>query len=409
MPLITDTGTLAALCRRLRRQPFITVDTEFMREKTFWPRLCLVQAAPGLAEDDGEAIAIDPLAPDLDLEPLFGLMADETVLKVFHAARQDLEIFYNLAGRLPVPVFDTQIAAMVCGFGESVGYERLIEALTGARIDKASQFTDWSLRPLSKRQVTYALSDVTHLRNVYVKLRDTLAANGREGWLSEEMKTLTAPETYSVEPREAWRRIKGRNQKPRVLALLRELAAWREEEAQRRDLPRNWIVRDETLVEIARHAPRTVEDLTRTRGLADRQARGPFGARLLEAVERGDRVPRSEWPTPPKPDVAKASGPLTQLLKVLLRMRCEEAGVAAKMVASAEDVNRIAAVGEDARVPALSGWRWALFGEDAIRLRRGDLALAADGPRIRLVALDGSAMPVARERRNARHTRPDRG
>ena len=384
--LITNTPELAAFCRRLADAEFITVDTEFMRERTFWPRLCLVQVA-----GPDEARAIDALAESIDLTPLFDLLADPEILKVFHAARQDMEIFSLLMDRLPAPLFDTQVAAMVCGFGDSVGYETLVAKLAKARVDKSSRFTDWSLRPLSQRQVDYALGDVTHLRVAYEKLARKLSANGHESWLSEEMAVLTDPGTYDLEPALAFRRIKVRNPSPRTLALLRELAAWREREARRLDLPRNRVLRDEALLEIAHHAPVSTDALNRTRGLGRRMAEGAAGQAILEAVRLGQAVPEADCPRPQsKPALPRGLGPVVDLLKVLLKMKCEENQVAQKLVASSADVERIAADGEAAEVPALLGWRRQVFGEDALRLRSGATALAANGKRLKLVPLDSS-------------------
>ncbi|MEO5336769.1 MAG: ribonuclease D [Magnetospirillum sp. WYHS-4] len=372
MTLIVQSAPLAEFCARLKGVDYITVDTEFMREKTFWPQLCVLQVA-----GPEEAIAIDALAPGMDLAPLFDIFVDPSVLKVFHAARQDLEIFYHLMGRLPVPVFDTQVAAMVCGFGEQVGYDTLVAKLAKAHIDKSSRFTDWAIRPLSAKQIGYALADVTHLRTVYDKLKRRLDRNGRAGWLDEEMATLTAPETYAVDPQESFRRLKSRSASPRMLAVLREVAAWREREAQRRDLPRNRVLRDEALLEIAHHTPSTVSDLARTRGLGARLAEGSQGAAILEAVRRGREVPEEECPRPEdKPFLPRGIGPLSDLLKVLLKMKCEEFDVAQKLVASASDVDMIAAFGPEAQVPTLHGWRLDVFGRDALRLRAGEVALA---------------------------------
>lgn len=382
MTLITDTQALADVCGRLKGEKFLTVDTEFMREKTYWPQLCLVQVA-----GTEEAVAIDPLAPGIDLAPLLELMADTSILKVFHAARQDLEIFFHLSeAGLPTPIFDTQVAAMVCGFGDSVGYETLVNKLAKARIDKSSRFTDWSARPLSDRQIQYALSDVTHLRVIYQKLAAKLERTGRAHWLEEEMATLTADETYQLDPRHAWRRIKARGAHPRMLAVLREVAAWREREAQRRDLPRNRLLRDEALVEIAHHTPADTRALERTRGLGKRMAEGPMGKQILDAVAAGKAVPESEWPKPPSREpLPRGIGPLTDLLKVMLKMRCEESEVAQKLIANVADVERLAAYGEDADVAALHGWRREVFGEDALKLRAGEMALAATPDGVRVV------------------------
>ncbi len=387
MTLITTTDHLADFCRSLDGADYVTVDTEFMREKTYWPKLCLAQVAgPG---ESGPAAAIDTLAPGIDLKPLLDLLADTSVLKVFHAARQDMEIFYHLMGHhVPDPIFDTQVAAMVCGFGDSVGYETLASKLANAKVDKSSRFTDWSLRPLSERQVHYALADVTHLRIVYQKLSKTLDANGRVGWLNEEMATLTAPETYQLDPDRAFKRIKVRSAKPRMLAVLRELAAWRERMAQTRDLPRNRVLRDEALVEIAHHTPKTVEQLGRTRGLGKHMAEGHQGREILQAVSCGLEVPDANCPSPPSRDpLPRGLGPMTDLLKVLLKMKSEDAGVAQKLVGSVADVEQIAAYGEEADVPALHGWRRNVFGDDAIKLRKGEIALAADGGKVEVVEL----------------------
>jgi ribonuclease D len=381
MPMITDSASLAAFCETLSGTPFITVDTEFMRETTYWPVLCLIQVA---GPDDAKAI--DTLAPDLDLSPLFALFDDPSILKVFHAARQDLEIFYHLMGHLPHPLFDTQVAAMVCGFGDSVGYQTLIAKLTKARIDKSSRFTDWSLRPLSDRQISYALSDVTHLRDAYNKLAQKLEANGRESWLGEEMAILEAPETYDPDPHQTFRRIKSRGSSPRFLAILRELAAWRELEARNRDQPRNRILRDEALLEIAHHTPKTSAELERTRGLGRKMAEGPAGARLIEAVIKGIAIPDADCPKPQhKPDMPRGLGPVIDLLRVLLKMKCDEGDVAQKLLASASDIELIAAFGEDADVRAMHGWRRQLFGDDALKLRNGDIGFVIKNKRLSLM------------------------
>jgi ribonuclease D len=384
MDMITDNVALKDLCERLSQATYITVDTEFMREKTYWPDLCLVQVA-----GPDEAWAIDPLAEGLDLSPLYDLFANEKVLKVFHAGRQDLEIFYHLAGCLPTPVFDTQVAAMVCGFGDSVGYDTLISSLTDVRIDKSSRFTDWSIRPLSDRQVEYALGDVTHLRVAYEKLNKSLGDNGRANWLTEEMAVLTAEETYYTDPANAYLRIKTRNPKPRLLAVLREVAGWRQTEAESRNLPRNRILRDEALLEIAHHVPKTSADLERTRGLGKKMAENASGQALLVAVKRGLAVPDSECPKPKKhARLPSDIGPAAELLKVLLKMKCVESGVAQKLVASSSDVDLIAAFGEDADVKALSGWRRVLFGEDALKLKDGAMALAVKNKKVAVVSVE---------------------
>ncbi|WP_096701885.1 ribonuclease D [Magnetospirillum sp. 15-1] len=396
MPMISDTESLAAFCRRLKSAPFVTVDTEFMREKTYWPQLCLVQVA-----GPDEARAIDPLAPGMDLAPLFELMADTSVLKVFHAARQDVEIFLHLADAIPTPIFDTQIAAMVCGFGDAVGYETLASQLAKARIDKSMRFTDWSMRPLSEKQVQYALADVTHLRVAYEKLVRKLEKNGRIEWLAEEMALLTEPGTYRVDPENAWRRLKPRSTSPRFLGVLKELAAWREREAQERDLPRQRILRDETLTEIAAHHPVDTHELGRTRGIGKGLVEGKMGQAVLEAVKRGMALPEADCPKPSdRVEVPKGLGPVVELLKVLLKMKCDEHGVAGKLIANSADIDAIAA-DDDADVPALHGWRRELFGADALKLKHGHLGLGfcTDGRRLRTVPIEPveacSAEPVA--------------
>lgn len=381
MSLITDTAALAHFCRQISETPYIAIDTEFMRERTYWPRLCLVQVAAG----EGLAAAIDPVA-GLDLAPLFEILADPNILKVFHAARQDLEIFFHLMGRLPAPVFDTQVAAMVCGFGDQAGYETLVAKLARVRLDKASRFTDWSLRPLSERQIDYALSDVVHLRPVYERLRQRLEANGRAAWLEEEMAVLTDPQTYDMEPMNAYRRIKVRGGNGRFLAVLRELAAWRERQAQSRDIPRNRVLRDEAMLEIAHHTPQSIADLNRTRGLGRSFAESAAGVEVLDAVKRGCSLPPEEWPEPDvKRELPRRVAPISELLKVLLKMKCDDHDVAQRLVASSADIEAIAAFGEEADVHALKGWRRQVFGEDALRIRNGHLALAVRRGRLTVV------------------------
>ncbi|HTZ78705.1 MAG TPA: ribonuclease D [Stellaceae bacterium] len=386
MTLITDKNALAEFCQRQAAAEFVTVDTEFMRDRTYWPELCLVQVG-----GPKEAAAIDPLAPEMDLAPLFALMADTRVLKVFHAARQDIEIFHKLMGAVPAPLFDTQVAAMVCGFGESASYETLAGKLAGARIDKSARFTDWSHRPLTERQIQYALTDVVPLRTVYEKLQSRLKRNDRASWLEEEIRVLTDPATYTIDPRESWRRFKLRGSSRRTLALLRELAAWREVAAQQRNLPRNRILRDEQVLEIASHAPSGPADLARTRGIGKGFVDGKLGAEVLEVVKHALALPEDTHPeAPPRRELPAGIGPLVDLLRVLLKLRCEEHGVAQKLVASAEDLELIAA-NDEAEVPALAGWRRELFGADAIDLKHGRLALTAGTNQIRLVRLDGKA------------------
>jgi ribonuclease D len=382
MQVIASSAALAAFCQGQKAADFITVDTEFMRDKTYWPQLCLVQIA-----GPEQAAVIDPLAPGIDLAPLFALMADPAVLKVFHASRQDIEIFVNMAGAVPAPLFDTQVAAMVCGFGDAVSYETLAGKLAGAHIDKSSRFTDWAHRPLTERQLHYALTDVVPLRTVYEKLAQRLAKTGRAHWLEEEMAVLTDPATYRQEPQEAWRRFKIRTGNRRMLALVRELAAWRETAAQQRNLPRNRLLRDESILEIAAHAPMTVADLGRTRGLGRNFAEGKLGGEVLAAVKRALELPESDYPLPPpRRDPPPGIGPLVDLLRVLLKLRCEENDVAQKLVADSEDLELVAA-DDAAPVRALQGWRGEIFGKDALDLKHGRLALTAAGKRIKLVRL----------------------
>lgn len=390
MSLIVDTAALAAFCHRLREAPFVTVDTEFMREKTYWPQLCLVQLA-----GPGEAWAVDPLAPGIDLSPLFELMADERVLKVFHAARQDVEIFCHLAGAVPKPLFDSQVAAMVCGFGDAVSYETLATQLAKARIDKSMRFTDWSARPLSDKQIAYALADVTHLRIVYEKLAKRLERDGRAAWLCEEMAILNDPATYRVEPGQAWRRLKSRSSSPRFLQVLKGLAAWREREAQERDLPRQRIVRDETLMEIAARAPTATDDLARTRGLAKGTAEGRFGTAILAVIAESLAEPQASWPQPPeRTELPRALAPAADLMKVLLKLKCDQHDVAQRLVASSQDIEALAA-DDLADVPAAKGWRRDIFGEDALRLKHGRiaLALAENGKGLRLIPVEDEEAP----------------
>jgi ribonuclease D len=382
MTLIADSAELAAFCTRQRGAEFITVDTEFMRERTYWPVLCLVQVG-----GPSEAVAIDALAPEIDLAPLLALMNDDATLKVFHAARQDLEIFFHLSGAVPQPLFDTQVAAMVCGFGDSASYETLVRKLAGASLDKASRFTDWSHRPLTKRQIEYALGDVIHLRTVYERLQQWLAKNGRASWFAEEMAALADATLYHTEPTEAWRRFRLRGRADsKFLAVLRALAGWREAAAQERDLPRGRVLRDEALIEIASHAPRGVEALARTRGLAKGIAEGKFGKEILDAVSAGLADPDPPPAVPQKAQNPPGLGPVIELLRVLLKQRCEDFEVAQKLVASADDLEAIAA-DDKAAVPALHGWRREVFGADALALKHGTLALTAGRNRIELVPL----------------------
>jgi len=390
--VITDTATLEKYTETWRKADYITVDTEFMRERTYWPQLCLVQVG-----GPDESVIIDPLADGIDLTSLFSVLNDEPVLKVFHAARQDIELFHHMSGHLPEPLFDTQVAAMVCGFGDSVGYEKLASKLANATIDKTLRFTDWSHRPLSDRQLIYALSDVSHLRLVFEKLSDQLEENGRREWLDEEMASLLDPAIYAAEPDRAWRRIKTRGGNKRFFVILEEVAAWREAEAQRRDMPRGRIVKDEAITEIAALAPKTVDELARVRALSRKTAEGKFGEALLGAVQTALARPENEWPTPPpRKETPSGIGPIMDLLKVLLKAQCEKTGVAQKLVANTSDLEKIAALGNDEAVTdanttgirPLQGWRREMFGELALALMAGRVALTATRGKIHIIPLD---------------------
>lgn len=384
MKLITDSQGLLDACQRLAQAPYITVDTEFLREKTFWPRLCLVQIAG--PEDE---LIIDPLAPGMDLAPLYALMANTAVLKVFHAARQDVEIFHHDGNVIPTPMFDTQVAAMVCGFGDSVGYDTLARKISKVHIDKSSRFSDWSVRPLSERQLKYAMQDVTHLRGVYEWLAKELRKNNRENWLLEEMAILTDPKTYLINPRDAWLRIKTRGGNRRFLGVLREITAWREATAQERDLPRNRVIRDEALLEIAAHPPRSLTDMGRLRHVSEGFAEGKLGKGLQAAIQAGLDIAESELPELQDREAPRhgISGTV-ELLKVLLKIKCEDAGVASKLVANSHDLECIA-INDAADVPALHGWRRELFGAAALELKQGRLGIAMKGNKIILTPLPG--------------------
>jgi ribonuclease D len=376
MNLITTTADLAAACERMSRHTFVTVDTEFLRETTYYPLLCVAQMATS-----EEAVVIDALAQDLDLAPFFELMANEGVLKVFHAARQDIEIVWHQAKLVPRPIFDTQVAAMVLGYGDSISYDQLVQRITGDVIDKSNRFTDWSRRPLSAAQVSYARSDVTHLREVFLSLSADLQSRGRSEWVGEEMEVLTSPDTYRADPESAWERLKTRVRKPKELSVLMEVAAWREREAQSRDVPRGRVLKDEAIGDIAMHAPTTTERLASLRSLPRGFERSKWGAEIIEAVKRGLARDLSELPRLDKPRQGINGSATVELLKVLLRMASEQHGVAAKVIATVEDLERIA-LDDRADVPALHGWRREMFGEQAIALKRGRLALAVDRGRV---------------------------
>jgi ribonuclease D len=380
MTLITDSATLAAFCTRLRGESFVTVDTEFMRDRTYWPRLCLVQVG-----GEEEAAAIDPLAPGIDLTPLLDLMGDTAVLKVMHAARQDLEIFYRL-GRMPLPLFDTQVAAMVCGFGEEVAYDTLVSRLAKAHLDKSSRFTDWARRPLTPAQITYALGDVTHLRTVYRALVEEIERRGRTAWVEEELSGLTDPALFEPPAEEAWKRLKIRTRDRQFLAIVQELATWREQEARRRDLPRARIIRDDLLMEVAASRPRSAEELrSLERVNVDRES----AAGIVATVAKALAIPKDQLPRlPEQVQLPRGIGPTVDLLRVLLKQRSEAEDVAQRLIATGSDLEAIAA-DDQAQVPALHGWRLDLFGRDALALKRGDLALTTGEGRVTLLARDG--------------------
>ncbi len=379
MQPITTTSELAAACSRMAGNRFVTVDTEFLRESTYYPLLCVAQMA-----SPDEAVVIDALAPGIDLSPFYALMADEKIMKVFHAARQDIEIVWHAAELIPHPIFDTQVAAMVLGYGDSISYDQLVQRITGDTLDKSHRFTDWTRRPLTEAQLAYAASDVTHLRQVYVALVEDLKRRGRVDWVAEEMNVLTSPDTYRMEPDNAWRRLKTRVRKPKELAVLIEVAAWREREAQERDVPRARVLKDEAIGDIAVQAPTTLEKLRQLRSLPKGFERSRWGEAIVDAVARGlERDPKT-LPLQSRTQPAANGAAAVELLKVLLRMISEQHHVAAKVIATVDDLERIAA-SDRADVPALKGWRRELFGERALALKHGRLALAIDHGKVALV------------------------
>ena len=382
MTLITEQTQLVEACRRLANETFLSIDTEFMREKTYYPQLCLIQIA-----GKKEAIVIDALAEDINLNPVLELMENEAITKVFHACRQDIEIFYNLNHKIPSPIFDTQIGAMVCGYGESVGYDKLVRQITGIQIDKSSRFTDWSYRPLSKQQIKYALSDVTHLRTVFESLSSQLEKSGRTKWLEEEFKTVLNPETYNTPLDKSWKRLKVKNGQPRFLILIRELCAFREREAQNRNVPRNRIIRDDILLDIAARSPKSPHDLAKVRNLTKQFSQGKLGESILRVVETANKIPVSEAPPLEKVNnFQHQKSALVDLLKVLLKLKSEDFNVAQKLIANSTDLEAIAN-NNDANVLALTGWRKDIFGDDALLLKTGKIALSASNGKIQLIRL----------------------
>jgi len=378
--LITTTDALDAFCQRMHGETFVTVDTEFMRERTYWPDLCLVQVA-----GENEVAVIDAQADGIDLASLGVLFADQAVTKVFHAARQDIEIFVLRYGDVPRPMFDTQVAAMVAGFGDQVGYDALVSSLTGGVIDKAHRFSDWSARPLSAAQITYAAADVTHLRDVYTRLSRRLAQDNRLSWVAEEMAILNNPATYRGDPETAWERLRPRTSNRRLLHTLKEIAAWREREAQRVNIPRQRLIKDEALLEIAATAPANADALARVRGVTRGFAEGKSGSALMDALATARRVPDADLPAAPQArDNARPSAALVSLLKVLLAANAERHNVAARLVASSDDVDRLA-LEENPDIAALNGWRREVFGNDALLLKQGRMALGVDGRRVKFI------------------------
>ncbi|HEX7886024.1 MAG TPA: ribonuclease D [Phenylobacterium sp.] len=380
MTPITTTAELAAFCDKIKGQPFVAVDTEFMRETTYWPKLCLIQAAAPSAE-----ATIDPLAEGLDLEPFLAIMRDASILKVFHAARQDVEIFNNLQA-MPRPLFDTQVAGMAAGYGEQIAYDALVRQMLKIELDKSSRFTDWARRPLTDNQLTYALADVTHLANLFPMLRERLEREGRLGWVQDEMNDLTDPANYDVEPENAWKRLRPRRHTAKYLAVYRAVAAWRERTAQLRDQPRGRILKDEAIDEVATQAPIDADGLDRLRSVPKGFSGSRFGPDLIAAIREALKDPEAYAPVIDKArqQASPAAGAVVELLKVLLKARAEEANVASKLIATVSDLEQIAN-DDDADVAALKGWRRDAFGEDALRLKRGELALVLDGARVRVV------------------------
>ena len=384
MELITTTQGLEEAVSQLSKSAFVTVDTEFIRETTFWPELCLIQ----MASPDTTAL-VDALAPGIDLRPFFELMANKAIVKVFHAARQDIEIVFHLGNLIPEPVFDTQVAAMVCGFGDAISYDQLVARITGVNLDKSSRFTDWRRRPLSDKQLDDALADVTHLRDVYLYLQDRLTKENRGDWVSEEIRVLTARETYDVHPDDAWKRLKIRLRKPAELAVMQRVAAWRERAARERNVPRGRVIKDDTIQEIAQQQPRDSEALSRLRTIPKGWERSAYANGLVEAINDALSLSKEDMPRLPKQyNAPEGTGAASDVLKLLLKIITEDHGVAAKVVASSDDIDQIAAKGDAADVPALKGWRRELFGEKALRMIEGKIGIKFENRKIKAVSLD---------------------
>ncbi len=395
-PLINDSEQLAALCARLAKSPFVTVDTEFMRENSYWPELCLIQIA-----DAHEAAAIDPKAPGLDMGPLLDLMTDnEDVLKIFHAGSQDIEIIFNLTGKTPHPLFDTQIAAMALGQGEQVGYSNLVDSWLGINLDKGARFTDWARRPLDKRQIDYAIGDVTHLSTIFPKMLDKLRKMDRGGWLDQEMERLADPSNYVNIPEESWKRIKIVGRKPELLGRLKALAAWREREAQSKNLPRGRIIKDETIADIAAHPPKTQADLAKVRGLSPAWANNDIGSRMMTILADAGPLPASEMPIRDdrKPGLGKDGALVADLLKLLLKIRSREINVASRLLARSDELDLLAA-GQRTGLSVLEDWRFEQFGRDALLLVEGKLGFAVRGGKLVMTRTEGVDESLAHQTR----------
>ncbi|GGB94499.1 ribonuclease D [Novosphingobium endophyticum] len=398
-PLITRTEDLAALCERLAKSDFISVDTEFMRENTYWPELCLVQIA-----NTEEAAAIDPMAQGIDLSPMLDLLTDnEDVLKVFHAGGQDVEIIYNVTGRTPHPIFDTQIAMMAVSQSEQIGYSNLVESWLGIAVDKGARFTDWSRRPLTERQIEYAIGDVTHLSKIFPKILKRLVKTGRGQWLDQEMEKLADPENYRNDPSQAWKRIKASGRNPAMLGRLKAIAEWREHEAQSKNLPRGRIARDETLADIASHPPKQQADLAKVRGLSQGWKDNEIGKRLMATIERAQPMPDDELPprVPRGAPLGKEGALVADLLKLLLKIRAREIDVAARLLSRTDELEMLAA-GVRKNLAVLQGWRYEVFGRDALDLVEGKLAFAVENGKLKMTHVDDEIAVPLEERAQAR-------
>ena len=385
MKTITTSSELKEFCDRAANKKYITIDTEFLRERTYFSKLCLVQlATPG--EENENAVIVDTLVNNLDLSPLYELFQNQNIVKVFHAARQDLEIFYLASGIFPYPLFDTQIAAMVCGFGDQVAYETLVRQLAKQTLDKSSRFTDWSRRPLTDAQKKYALADVTHLRVIYEILSEQLVKSGRLKWVDDELKNLVSPETYDVDPKNSWRRLKTKSNSRRFLGLVASLAEFRENFAQSKNIPRNRVIKDDALLELASNKPRNLEELSRSRLLLREARKGEIASGLLKAIEKGLEIPDSELPEKQlKPEKGQINNALADLLRVLLKSCSENTGVASKLIATAGDLDALAA--GDRNIDALNGWRFEVFGQSALQLCDGKIGLAVKGVKVKTFQL----------------------